>query len=70
MTNSQFKKKQAKLFNLRRAESLAYEMDKQLFPAPKTTHRERMDIRSNRRSKLTLLAGIAIASSISSSDYD
>jgi hypothetical protein len=64
MTNSQFKKKQAKLFNLRRAERLAYEMDKQLFPAPKTTHRERMSIRSNRISKQAILAGIALATSI------
>ena len=32
MTNSQFKKHKAHLFNVRRAERLAYEMDKVLFP--------------------------------------
>jgi hypothetical protein len=70
MTNSQFKKKQAKLFNLRRAESLAYEMDKKLFPVPKTTHRERMNTRSGRISKLTMLAGIALASSVGDINND
>jgi hypothetical protein len=65
MTNSQFKKNRAKLFNLRRAENLAYEMDRQLFPAPKTTHRERMDIRSKKISKQAILiCGMALAASI------
>lgn len=36
MTKSQFKKKQARLFNLRRAETQAYEMDRTLFPKPRT----------------------------------
>ena len=64
MTKSQFKKKQAKLFNLRRAERLAYEMDRQLFPATKTTHVQRMKIRQDRFRKVSLMAGIALASSI------
>jgi hypothetical protein len=64
MTNSQFKKKQAKLFNLRRDERLAYEMDKVLFPSPQTTHRGRMTARSNRISKQAILCGIALATSI------
>ena len=36
MTSSQFKKHKAHLFNVRRAERLAYEMDKVLFPKPGT----------------------------------
>jgi hypothetical protein len=64
MTNSQFKKKQAKLFNLRRDERLAYEMDKVLFPSPQTTHRGRMTVRYNRISKQAILCGIALATSI------
>jgi len=64
MTNSQWKKKQAKLFNLRRAERLAYEMDKVLFPPPATTHPHRMSTRNGRLSKTILLTGIALAASI------
>ena len=60
MTKSQFKKNQARLFNLRRDEKLAYKMDRQLFPAPKTTHRERMSIRSNGISKIAILSSIAL----------
>ena len=64
MTKSQFKKNQARLFNLRRDESLAYKMDRQLFPAPKTTHRGRMSVRSNGISKQAIFACIALAASI------
>ena len=64
MGNSQIKKNRAKLFNLHRAEKLAYEMDSQLFPAPKTTHKERMQVRSGRISKNILMVGIALSASM------
>jgi hypothetical protein len=64
MTNSQYKKHQAYLFNMERAERLAYEMDRVLFPPPQTRHRERMTVRSNRISKQAILCGIALASSM------
>ena len=35
MTNSQWKKQRARLFNLRRDEAMAYEIDSVLFPKPK-----------------------------------
>jgi hypothetical protein len=64
MTNSQYKKHQAYLFNMERAERLAYEMDKVLFPSPQTTHRGRMTERSNRISKQAILCGRALSSSM------
>jgi hypothetical protein len=64
MTNSQIKKNRAKLFNLLRAEKLAYEMDRKLFPAPKTTHKGRMQVRADRISQQAILCGIALVVSI------
>ena len=63
MTNSQFKKKQAKLFDTRRAKKLAYEMDRQLLPAPKTAPKERI-------SKQSVLAAIELASSVGDINND
>ena len=64
MSNSQHKKKLARLFNLRRAEQLAYEMDRALYPAPETAHVQRMRARSGRIRKADLVAGIALAASL------
>jgi len=59
MTKSQYKKQQAHLFNMERAERLAYEMDRVLFPVPRTTHRQRVEVRSDRISKQVLIAWLA-----------
>ncbi len=64
MTNSQYKKRQVYLFNMERAERLAYEMDAQLFPKPRLTHREGMQVRKSRIKKHAVLMGIALAASI------
>jgi hypothetical protein len=56
MTRTQFKKKQALTFNLRRAERLAYEMDSKLFPAPKS--------KQGRLSDHSLMVLVALAASI------
>ena len=61
MTNSQYKKHQAYLFNMERAERLAYEMDKVLFPAPITTHEGRMEVRASRINKASLISAIALS---------
>jgi hypothetical protein len=65
MTRTQNKKRKAHLFNLRRAERLAYEMDAQLFPVPVTTLEQRRRItRNGRLSKLGLITVLAAAMSI------
>ena len=58
MTNSQFKKHKAHLFNVRRAERLAYEMDKVLFPKAGTRSI------SGRLSKQALFTSLTVAALI------
>jgi hypothetical protein len=60
MTKSQHKKYLARLFNLRRAEQLAYKMDAELFPKAKTRAQHSWYGRSSRLSRTALLAGIAL----------
>ena len=55
MTSSQFKKHKAHLFNVRRAERLAYEMDKVLFPKPGTRRI------SGRTSTIVLVTALAMS---------
>ena len=64
MTRSQHKKELARLFNLRRAERLACEMDRVLYPVPSVASNERMKVRADRISKAALVAGIALAANI------
>ena len=61
MTRSQHKKKLARLFNLRRAEQLAYEMDRALYPTSSVARNERMKARADRIIKSALAAGITLA---------
>ena len=56
MSNSQYKKERARLFNLHKAEKLAYEMDRQLFPPAKTAR----DKHAARISKAALVSGIGL----------
>ena len=64
MTNSQLKKKRAHIFNMERAERLAGEMDRKLFPVPKARRRQGMDARMARSTKVSLMALIALSSGI------
>ena len=64
MSKSQHKKKLARLFNLLRAEKLAYEMDRVLYPVPSVASNERMKVRAGRISKSALFAGIALSVSL------
>jgi len=60
MTNSQWKKQRARLFNLRRDEEMAHKMDAELFPKPKQVKSGRIVINDvGRMSKADLELAIA-----------
>ena len=58
MTNSQYKKHQVYLFNMERAERLAYKMDSQMFPLQSTSRKGGVSVSrlSKQALMLTLLA--------------
>jgi hypothetical protein len=65
VTKTQHKKYLARLFNLRRDEKLAYEMDGKRFP--KATHHRRMNQQSDKISKNVLLMALALSAGIGES---
>lgn len=60
MTKSQHKKYLARLFNLRRDERLAYEMDRELFPVHRSPRKSGTCITGGRISKQALVTALTL----------